>query len=202
MAKDKAKAKAKETEEAEIDKEEVEEADAPEGEKGEGEGEGDGEGAPPAKKSKKKLIIIIAAVLVLLIAVGAGLFFSGILGGESHENKATGEELGPDGKPITQAVFYTLPEFLINLNTGGKQTSFLKATVILEVKNALDVPLIEANLPRLMDGYNTYLRELRASDLSGSAGIQRLREELLLRANKALAPVKINDVLFKQIVVQ
>jgi flagellar FliL protein len=53
-----------------------------------------------------------------------------------------------------------------------------------------------------MDAVNTYLRELRASDLSGSAGIQRLREELLIRANKSLAPVKINDVLFKEIVVQ
>jgi flagellar FliL protein len=99
-------------------------------------------------------------------------------------------------------VFYTLPDFLINLNTGGKQTSFLKAVIVLEVKNEAEVPLIEANLPRLMDGFNTYLRELRASDLSGTAGIQRLREELLLRANKSLAPVQINDVLFKSIVVQ
>ena len=99
-------------------------------------------------------------------------------------------------------VFYTLPDFLINLNTGSKASSFLKTTVILEVAKQEDVPVIEANLPRLVDGINTYLRELRASDLSGSAGIQRLREELLLRCNKSLAPVKINDVLFKEIVVQ
>ena len=111
-------------------------------------------------------------------------------------------ELGPDGKPIEKPLYYTLPEFLVNLNVGGKQTSFLKTTVILEVAHQTDVPMIEANLPRLMDAFNTYLRELRSSDLAGSSGIQRLREELMLRANKALAPVKINDVLFKEIIVQ
>ena len=91
----------------------------------------------------------------------------------------------------------------MNLNTSGKSSSFLKTTIILELNKFTDVVIVEANLPRLLDAMNTYLRELRASDLAGSAGIQRLREELLLRSNKALAPsVKVNDVLFKEIVIQ
>ena len=76
------------------------------------------------------------------------------------------------------------------------------ATVILEVAKESDVALVEANLPRLVDGINTYLRELRSSDLAGSAGIQRLREEILLRTNKAISPTQVTDVLFKEIVVQ
>lgn len=209
MAKDKAKEGEGEEkkEEAKADdkaKDKKEEKGAKEGEAaegGEGGGEGaEGEGAP--KKSKKKLIIIGgAAALVILLGGGAGLYFSGILGGKHSEDGAE-TMMGPDGKPIEKPVFYTLPEFLINLNTGGKTSSFLKTTVILELARSGDVPLIEANLPRLMDSCNTYLRELRASDLAGSAGIQRLREELLLRANKSLAPVKVNDVLFKEIIVQ
>lgn len=196
-----AKAKEKETEgeekEEKKDAKKEEKKDAPEGEGGGEEGAEGGEGAP--KKSKKKLIIIAVAVLVILIGAGAGVYFSGILG--SHEEKSE-VELGPDGKPIEKPIFYTLPEFLVNLNAGGKQTSFLKTTIVLELTKESDVPLIEANLPRLLDALNTYLRELRASDLAGSAGIQRLREELLLRANKSLAPTKINDVLFKDIIVQ
>jgi flagellar FliL protein len=156
------------------------------------------EGAAPPKKSKK-MIIIIAAVLVILIGAGAGAYFSGMFA--KHEEKVVAE-LGADGKPLEKSVFYTLPDFLINLNVGGKQTSFLKTTVILEVPHQADVAQIEANLPRLIDGINTYLRELRPSDLSGSAGIQRLREELMLRCNKVLAPTKINDVLFKEILIQ
>ncbi|MBY0406892.1 MAG: flagellar basal body-associated FliL family protein, partial [Rickettsiales bacterium] len=88
------------------------------------------------------------------------------------------------------------------LNSGGKNNAtFLKTTVILEVAHKGDISKIESNLPRLIDGVNTYLRELRPSDLAGSAGIQRLREEILVRANKSLGDVKINDVLFKEIIV-
>jgi len=157
------------------------------------------EGEASTKKSKKKIMIFGVIALVLLLAGLGGAYYFGMF--SKHEDHAA-VEIGPDGKPIEKAIFYTLPEFLVNLNTGGKQTSFLKATIILEVAHQNEVPQIEANLPRLTDTLNTYLRELRPSDLAGSAGIQRLREELLLRANKTLAPVKINDILFKEIIVQ
>ena len=41
-----------------------------------------------------------------------------------------------------------------------------------------------------------------AEDLQGSDGLQRLREELLLRAQKAASPTKIKDILFKVVQVQ
>lgn len=196
-----AKAKAKEKEADDADEKEEEKkpkkgGGAEEGEAGEGEA-AEGEAAP--KRSKKKIIIIgVVALLVLLAGAGAAWYLGIFPKKEEH----AAVELGPDGKPIEKPIFYTLPEFLVNLNTGGKQASFLKATVILEVAHQGEVPQVEANLPRLLDALNTYLRELRPSDLAGSAGIQRLREELLLRANKTLTPIKINDVLFKEIIVQ
>lgn len=201
MAKDNAKKKDESAEAEEKDdvkgKEKPKDDVASEG-AAEGEGsEGGEEGATP-KKSKKKIIIIGIVALFVLVGGGVGAYFSGLIGGHQNENG----EMGGGGTAAEKAVFYTLPEFLINLNTGNKASSFLKTTVILEVAKQEDIPMIEANLPRLVDSVNTYLRELRASDLSGSAGIQRLREELLIRANKALAPIKINDVLFKEIVVQ
>jgi len=203
MAKAKAKEKEGEVEEKEEKKDAKEEKDA--GKKGKEKEAPEGEEAPAAegeaapKKSKKKIIIIGAVALVLLLCAAGGAYFMFLK--PQMEDKSE-VELGANGKPLDKPVYYTLPEFLINLNSGGKSTSFLKTTVILELTKQTDVPLIEANMPRLQDSFNTYLRELRASDLSGSAGIQRLREELLLRANKALSPVKINDVLFKEIVVQ
>ncbi len=160
------------------------------------------EGVAP-KKSKKKLIIIAAAA-VLLIGGGVGAFLMTSKGGEEHaEGGKEAVELDEHGNPIVNAaVYYTLPEFLVNLNGSGKSSVFLKTTVVLEVTKQTDVPAIESSLPRLVDGINTYLRELRPSDVAGSAGIQRLREEILLRVNKAIAPKQINDVLFKEIVVQ
>ena len=41
------------------------------------------------------------------------------------------------------------------------------------------MPRIEAVMPRIVDNFQIYLRELRLEDLRGSAGIYRLREELL-----------------------
>lgn len=158
------------------------------------EGTESAEGGAP-KKSKKKLFIIIGAVVGLLVIGGAAAYFMGLFGGgdAAHEEKVAKPE---------EIVYYNMPEMIINLSASGKSASFLKATIILELPNKLDAITVEANLPRLMDAFNTYVRELRPSDLSGSAGITRLREELLLRANKALDPLKVNDVLFKEIVVQ
>lgn len=195
MAKD--KSKEEDAEDAD-DKEEKEEGEAKEGEEG-GEGEeGEGEGAPK-KRSKKKVIIMGVLALLLLVGGAAGAYFSGLFG--KHEEKASGE-LMAGGKVIEKPIYYTMPEFLVNLNSGTRQVSFLKTTVVLELASQKDVPLVEANAPRLRDAINTYLHELRASDLAGSSGILRLREELLLRANKILAPVKIKDVLFSEIIVQ
>jgi flagellar FliL protein len=152
------------------------------------------------KKSKKKLIIIAAAVVLLLAMAGGGAFF--VLHKKGADKQDEAIALDEHGNPINKTVYYTLPEFLINLNSSGKSSVFLKTTVVLEVAKPTDVPLIESSLPRLVDSINTYLRELRSSDLAGSAGIQRLREEILLRVNKTIAPTQINDVLFKEIVVQ
>ncbi len=179
--------------------EDLDEKDPAQDEGEEGGESGEAQDGKSGKKSKKKIIIFGALALVLLLGGAGGAYYMGFF--SKHEEHAS-VDVGSDGKPIEKPVFYTLPEFLVNLNTGGKQSSFLKATVILDLPHQGDVAQIEANLPRLLDTLNTYLRELRPSDLAGSAGIQRLREELLLRANKSLAPIKINDILFKEIIVQ
>lgn len=152
------------------------------------------EGGEPTKKSKKKLIIIgAAALIVLLIAGGAAMF---LMGGDEHA-----EEEGHE-KPEAEMIYFDMPQMLVNLNTSGKQTSFIKATITLELADKTHVPMVEANLPRLMDSYNTFMREMRPDDLYGSSGVYRLREELLLRANKLLAPAEVSDVLFREILIQ
>lgn len=190
-------AAAEEKEEGEEKEEAAEKGDA----KGEGEGGEAKEGEEGAeggggKKSKKKIIIIGILALVLIGGGAGGAYYAGLFGGGGEDHGEKKE------KDHTQAVYYTMPEFLVNLNASGKSASFLKTTVVLQLSGQTDVLTVEANLPRLMDAFNTYLRELRSSDLAGSAGIQRLREELLLRTNKTLAPLEVNDVLFKEIVVQ
>jgi len=178
------------------EKDEKDDAAAQEGEGGEaaeGEAAAEGEG----KKSKKKLIIIAAGAVVLLLALGSGAFL--LLGKSKGEADKKGSS---EAAKVEQPVYFDMPQLLVNLNTGTKQTSFIKATITLELTNKEDTPIVEANMPRLMDSYNTFLREMHATDLTGSAGVYRLREEMLQRANTILAPVQVKDVLFRELLVQ
>lgn len=151
-------------------------------------------------KKKKKLLIIGIAVLVLLGVGVAGLFFSGILGGHDEATEEHAEQADPALAPNTNYV--DLEEFLVNLNNPGKQVSFLKMTVTLEIPNMKTKETVESKMPLIRDTFQIYLRELRNSDLQGSAGIHRLREELLMRVNKITDPYPITNILFKEIIVQ
>jgi flagellar protein FliL len=155
----------------------------------------EGAGAPPSRK--KLLLLIVAAVLLLLVAVGV-LVFTGLAGKMIGHQKAA----APAEEAAPQAVFYDLPDLLVNLNTNGRKASFLKLSVSLELESKDDVPRLQAVMPRIIDNFQVYLRELRVEDLRGSGGIYRLREELLARVNDAAAPVKVVDVLFKEMLVQ
>ena len=100
-------------------------------------------------------------------------------------------------------MFVDLPEVLVNLsNTGTDRTQYLKVKIVLELPDQIMIAQIQPVMPRVMDAFQTYLRELRPSDLDGSAGLYRLKEELTRRVNASIAPGKINAVLFKEIVVQ
>jgi flagellar FliL protein len=149
--------------------------------------------APGAKDGRLRLILIAAAAMLLLGGgVGAGYYFF-----FSHHEEKVAESVA---KP---PAFFDLPEVLVNLsNTGSERAQYLKVKVVLEVPDAQIVEQIKPVLPRVMDTFQVFLRELRPTDLEGSAGVFRLREELTRRVNVAIAPSKITAVLFKEIVVQ
>lgn len=154
----------------------------------------------PRKKgmSGKKLVLFVAGPVLLVGIVAVGLMFSGLLDGDSKEEHAVAEK-AEDAKP---AVFMDLPEMLVNLNTRGKRPVFLKIVVSLELTGNEDIGHVQSVMPRVIDRFQVYLRELRLDDLRGSAGVYRLREELLARVNTAARPVEVQDVLFKEMLIQ
>jgi flagellar FliL protein len=169
-------------------------------------GSSHGGGGSSGGGGKKKLIIILALVL-LIIGGAAGAYFAGLVDPllkMFHKDKSAPveEAASKPGQPEPAAVFYDLPEILVNLNSTGRKQNFLKIRISLELENALDVPKIESVMPRIIDNFQVYLRELRLEDLQGSAGLLRLREELLARVNSSVKPAKVNDVLFKEMLVQ
>lgn len=172
--------------------------------------EGEGSEELPSSPSKPlpiKKILIVVLPLLLLVGAGAGLYFTGVIdslmkgkGGEEHA-AAPAEHKG-DAKVVGPAVFMDLPEMLVNLQTQGRKQSFLKIRVALELESPADQPRVEQVMPRIVDSFQVYLRELRVEDLQGAAGMHLLREELQTRVAAAVKPVKVNDVLFREMLVQ
>ena len=154
--------------------------------------------------SGKKLVLFVVLPLVLLSGGGAAAYFLGaldsLLGKDTQEQAAMADpSVGAAAGP---SVFLDLPEMLVNLNAGGRKTHYLKISVSLEGSSEADMLQVQRVMPRIVDSFQVYLRELRIEDLHGSAGLQRLREELLMRVNAAAKPAKIHDVLFKEMLVQ
>ena len=167
----------------------------------EGAPEGEGaEGAAPKKKKRSlmKTLLFFGLPAVLVLA-GAAYFFL-LSGGE--EETAEGEHGAAHAEAGPPPTFVDLPDMLVNLTAAGGERAVLKLVVALEVKDPETAAAIEPVMPRVIDNFQVFLRELRVEDLSGSAGMFRLKEELVRRVNLAVAPTEVRDVLFKEMLIQ
>lgn len=163
--------------------------------------EAEAEGAEaPAEEGKKKglsrtLIIIIAAV-VLLLGGGAAAYFLLFANKPADHKEAVVE--------VPESFIFNLPSMTVNLNSEGEDggDQFMKLTVALEVADVKVMEEIQPRMAKVVDAFQVYLRELRKSDLEGSAGIYRLKEELRRRVNVAVFPAQVDAILFKEILIQ
>jgi flagellar FliL protein len=170
------------------------------GEKAEGaEGAAEGEAGGKKKLGKKTVIMMAAGGAVLMLALGGGAFFFFHSKSADDAAKATAQAAEEAKAKI---VYYPLGDLLVNLSGEGKHPNFLKVKISLELADEKDVPLMDSIKPRVIDNFQVYLRELRIEDLRGSAGMYRLREELLMRVTEAAQPVRVRDVLFQEMLVQ
>jgi flagellar FliL protein len=173
-----------------------------EGEKPEG---GEGEGAAPSKGlvgkllgNKKKLLIIAAPVLLLVLGgAGAGAYFLVFRKSEVKEAKAETVPLTPP-----TVAYSDIEKLTVNIQGASDTPAYLQLSVSLELENEEQKKAIDSLMPRVRDQFQAYLRELRIEDTQGSAGVLRVKEELLRRVNVAAAPYHVRDVLLKDMLIQ
>ena len=150
------------------------------------------EAAPPKNKLK---LIIMAIGLLAVLGGGAATWFFFRHGDDEHH-----AEVAPPPKP---PAFVDVPDMMVNLaGAPGERVQYLKLKIVLELKEEKQIEAIKPTMPRITDIFQTYVRELRSSDLNGSAGIFRLKEELTKRVNAAVSPIQVSAVLFKEVVIQ
>lgn len=179
---------------------------------------GDGEeGGKKRKIPGKKLVLFAGAPIGGLVIILAVLFFLGVFSSpeeegehveyDDHGNPIVAEHVEEGGRgsgPIdaSQVTFVELPEMLVNLNTADGRIVYLKLQVAIEIPHDVLPEELDPIMPRVVDQFQLYLRELRLEDLQGSAGMFRLKEELLRRVNAAAAPIEVYDVLFREMIIQ
>jgi flagellar FliL protein len=180
----------------------------------------EGEGAPAKKGPPLKLLIIAGAAVVLLGGGGGAGYFLFLkpkpaAHGEEHaaaekkpkkkEEKAEGGKEDPNAPVIKEGpdgvVFYTLPDLLVNMQSPDGRPTFLKLKLTLELPSEEVAEELTPNMPRMQDMFQSFLRELRPEDLSGSQGSYQLRMELLRRVGLMAAPQKVNAVLIEEMLI-
>jgi flagellar FliL protein len=155
------------------------------------------EGAVAAEKPKpsRRMLIIGAAAAVLLLGGGGSAYFLLFSGPKA--------EVGGPEHDAPKSFIFNLPPMTVNLRSdGGTSDQFMKVTIALEVASEATMQEIQPRMAKVVDAFQVYLRELRKSDLEGSAGIYRLKEELRRRVNVAVYPAQVDSILFKEILVQ
>lgn len=152
--------------------------------------------AAPAPKKRRKLVLMLLPLLLVVLAAGG--WYSGLIPRLLGRGAGGKMAAAPPEKPV----FVALPVLIANLATSDGRTAYVKMQVKLEVGGDSAAAAVRAALPRIMDLFQTYLRDMHPSELRGSAGTYRLREELLARADDAVAPARIRNVLFTQMLVQ
>ena len=150
--------------------------------------------------------LIVTGGLLVVLGGGGGAYY--LLGGtqaEEHADAATaetGHNAPVSELPPEHAAFFDVPDIIVNIQSADSTPAYLKLAVSLELDNAEARAAIEPVMPRVVDQFQTYLRELRVDDVRGSMGVMRLKEELLRRVNLAAAPTPVRDVLLKEMIVQ
>jgi flagellar FliL protein len=156
--------------------------------------EGNASEASP-KGGKKKLVLIGGAVA--LVALGGGGWFV--------MKKPPAADLAAAAKTVkAPAAFVEMKDMMIGITGASQQERqpIIKIKVVLEIADAKTSDEIKPLLPRVEDAFQVFMRELKPSDLEGSAGMYRLKEELLRRVNVTVHPAKVDAVLFKELLVQ
>lgn len=156
----------------------------------------------PEKKAlnvKKIVWISIGSLVIgLMILIVYQLFINDWF--KMHDDAPKNTPTETNAARVTN--FYDLPEFIVNLSDGQDGVSYIRLELSLEVTGRENMQRVKQLEPKIQDILNIYLRELRLSDIKGTYGLYRLREELFSRINAVLAPCRIDSVLFKVIQTQ
>lgn len=171
--------------------------------------------ATAATAKPKFKLLILAAIGVLVLTAGGlgGAWALGLFGAadpaavtsvaaEGEAGDAPAEPSISEAAATDDPTFVDLPNLLVNLVSEDGGSRFLKLSLAVEVHDERTAERIDKLSPRIVDSFQLYLRTLTPGELRGPGSMFRLKEDLHVRLQEAIAPAEVEDVLFKEMLVQ
>lgn len=168
-------------------------------------GTAEGAGAGAGKGKRRKLMIIAAALLVL--GGGGGGAWWWLAGSKADHAESDAKDKGGHGDeaalPENPAeLLVDVPAMTVNIRSNASEPRYIKLRFMLVAGAPEQVDRVKASLPAIIDAFQPFLREMRPEDLEGSAGVYRVKEELLVRTQALLGGEAVTDLLIQDLVQQ
>jgi flagellar FliL protein len=162
------------------------------------------EAPKPAKLGASKLVaglltlnsLMLAGVLATLLLRSGGAKPSASGKEEAHEGTAKTSEKTPAIGPTQK-----LPDFVVHLRDTDADR-YARVSFEIEVSSEPDKERLGAALPRVRDGFISYLSDRTFDELRGSEGLGHTKEELLKLLQKTLPDLPVKGLYITDIVVQ
>ena len=152
--------------------------------------------APPKSKLAAMMKwIVLGAGVTVFGAIGAALYFSGVLF-PSKPHELTMELPGPP-------VYYEMQRMTVDLKPSETRARpFIRVTLQIELQGDSAKQAFIDSETRILDAMQAHLRDLTAEELEGEHGTERLREDFTTITNRIIAPERAITVLYKEILIR
>jgi flagellar FliL protein len=152
----------------------------------------------PAKSGKLKRILVIAIGAIVLLAAGAGASYFAISKFGAH---------GPvKPAPLPPPVFFPLESLTVNLQADDGAMHYLRVGLTLKLRDEKTQAKLTEHMPEIRSRVLLLLSAKHPEELATVEGKRTLASELRAAvettANTAEQPVRVDDVLFTEFVIQ
>jgi len=145
------------------------------------------------------MVALVSAVIVLAVGVAGIAVYIFVLmpqGGGPAQTAAA----APVGQPVTEAAYYEMDKFVTNLGDTDR-LRYIDFTIALGLRNAESEAIVTEAEPQVRDMVLKQVRALKANDLSGADGKDRLAAGVKAGLDELLAG-HVTNVYVTDMVVQ
>ncbi|HEY2020522.1 flagellar basal body-associated protein FliL [Paraburkholderia sp.] len=161
--------------------------------------------APASPGPLKRIILIVLIAVIAAAAAGAGVwFFMSKRAPTAASAAASSAEAAPAA--ATVPLFFPLESMTVNLQSDDGQQHFLRIGLTLKLGDATTQQTLTDHMPEVRSRILLALSNKHPDELAPLEGKRALAEELktliALPPDKGAAPLRVQDVLFTEFVVQ